>query len=255
MKQVILFSSLLFICGALADITPTSVGYIDNALGTLQNKIAAVDTNTVLTATSTAGEIGQKSIYDSTKMYAEQMDALVTATDANAAVQNAIDTEFICAEWLGDEQTNENCLLYKIAVAMPQNLLNPATIHQGTIYSANPLGHQIGARNRCYFDYIPVHAGDIVNFTSKTGTPPVHGGIWLYAEPSESTFVRYINGQAITIGDHTGYSFSIPSDGYIRGIWLQDENFTPNDVTEPMLEISTTPHEYVPYNIYLPQDD
>ena len=60
MKKVILVLSLLFIGGAVADSTSTSVGYVDNAIGALQNKISAVNNNTVLTHTTTAGEIGQK---------------------------------------------------------------------------------------------------------------------------------------------------------------------------------------------------
>ena len=118
MKHFILFLSLLFIGGASADSIPTSVGYVDTAISALQNKISAVDNNTVLTTTNTAGEIGQKSIYDANGNYATQQNALVTAAVANAAVQNAIDGEFVCIEWLdGAEQINENCLIYEIRAA------------------------------------------------------------------------------------------------------------------------------------------
>jgi hypothetical protein len=40
---------------------------------------------------------------------------LVTAADANAAVQNAIDTEFVCTEWAPNaEPTDENCYIWEI---------------------------------------------------------------------------------------------------------------------------------------------
>ena len=125
MKKIALVVSALFIGGgALADSAPTSVGYVDSQISALQNKISAVDTNTVLTRTNTAGEIGQKSIYDATGNYATQTDALVTAEVANAAVQNAIDSEFVCTEWLdGAPHTNENCFIYTVRNTTPNRIV------------------------------------------------------------------------------------------------------------------------------------
>ena len=87
----------------------TSESYVDSAVNTLQNEIPAENTNTVLTNTGTAGEIGTKKIYDETQSFGTQTDALVTTETFNAAVQNAIDNEFVCIESIP-----EGCLLYKI---------------------------------------------------------------------------------------------------------------------------------------------
>ena len=67
----------------------TSESYVDSAVAPLQDEIPAVNTNTVLINTGTAGEIGQKQIYDSNADYASQQNALVTVETFNAAVQNA----------------------------------------------------------------------------------------------------------------------------------------------------------------------
>ena len=63
----------LVVCnGAFAagEKTTTSKGYVDAQMATKQAEIPAVNTNTVLSTTNTAGEIGEKSIYDTTQSYA-----------------------------------------------------------------------------------------------------------------------------------------------------------------------------------------
>ena len=106
MKQLLYLFLSFFIFPAYA---VTSESYVDSAVAPLQNKIPAVNTNTVLTNTGAAGEIGTKKIYDDTKSFTTQTDALITAETFNAAVQNAIDTEFVCIESIP-----EGCLLYQI---------------------------------------------------------------------------------------------------------------------------------------------
>ena len=253
MKQLSMILIGVFITfSAFADKTPTSKSYVDAQVGTLQDTVPAVDTNTVLTTTDTNGEIGEKAIYDSTQNYAAQQDALVTAEDANAAIQNGIDAELVCSEWNPNDPTD--CWVYDVVAAKPQNLLDPAHIHQGTISSGTNIGYtNPRSPSRCYFDYIPVHAGDIVNLTSKAGTPPVYDRLWLYTAESESTYQQLLRGTSISVVDNVGYKWTIPSDGYVRGIWLQEGiNFTPEEVVQPMLEISSTPHEYVPYKVSMP---
>ena len=100
----------------------TSESYVDSAVNTLQNEIPAINANTVLTNTGTAGEIGTKKIYDSTQDFSTQTDALITAETFNAAVQNAIDNEYVCVEWLG-EHIPGNCLLYQIRAVTPKQIL------------------------------------------------------------------------------------------------------------------------------------
>ena len=87
----------------------TSESYVDSAVAPLQKKISAVNDNTVLTYSGFAGSVGAKPIYDENSDFASQTDSLVTAETFNAAVQNAIDTEFVCIESIP-----EGCLLYKI---------------------------------------------------------------------------------------------------------------------------------------------
>ena len=108
MKKLLCLFLSFFVFPAIA---VTSESYVDSAVAPLQDEIPAVDANTVLTNTGVAGEIGTKKIYDETQDFATQTDALVTAETFNAAVQNAIDTEFVCIESIP-----EGCLLYKIMV-------------------------------------------------------------------------------------------------------------------------------------------
>ena len=111
MKHIFILFLLFFIFPAFA---VTSESYVNSAVTPLQNEISAVNTNTVLTNTGTTGEIGTKKIYDETKSFAPQTDALVTAETFNAAVQNAIDNEFVCIEWDNNVHDNAHCLLYQI---------------------------------------------------------------------------------------------------------------------------------------------
>ena len=250
MKKILTIIFALFAFAVQADNVITSKEYVDTQASNLQEQISANDANTVLTYTDTAGTVGEKKIYDSSAAYSGQNDALVTAGAFNTAIQNALETEFVCIDWLGDVHDNAHCLLYEIRGAR-KNILDPAIIRQGTLSSTE--GYFQYKPNRCYFCYIPVKAGDIMNFTVRTGTPPVYGRMVLYSEPDFNHYTRYLSGDPITIGDHTGYQFRVSNDGYICGLFVQDENFTPDDIVEPMLEISTTPSSYEPYTVYLPQ--
>ena len=109
---VFLFSVLLsYGAFAAGENVPTSKSYVDAEIATKQDKIAANNgAAQVLTNTGTAGEIGTKNIYDASSSYAGQSDALIDAQTMNAAVQNAIDSEFECVE----EDGNGNCLLTRI---------------------------------------------------------------------------------------------------------------------------------------------
>jgi hypothetical protein len=126
LKRVVLFLSLLCVGTAFAagDKISTSKSYVDTQIATKQEKIPAVNTNTVLTHTNTDGEIGEKAIYDATANYATQTDALVTAADANAAIQNAIDTEFVCTEWAPNAaHTDDNCYIWNVQNSFVQQIL------------------------------------------------------------------------------------------------------------------------------------
>ena len=124
MKTIISLIFTLFACVAGADSTITSKQYVDTVLDTLQPQVPAKNTDTVLTHTGTAGEIGEKKIYNAGNSYGEQTDALVTAETFNTALQNALASEFVCTEWQGDVHDNAHCLLYQVRGA-PQNQILP----------------------------------------------------------------------------------------------------------------------------------
>ena len=85
----------------------TSKEYVDTELATKQPTIPAQGNNVVMTFDSNATDgIGTKQIYNETASYAEQQDALVTAGTANAAVQMAINGEFICTRYDPDNPTD-----------------------------------------------------------------------------------------------------------------------------------------------------
>jgi len=111
---------------AAGENVPTSKGYVDAAVATKQDIIPANDGATqVLTNTGTAGEYGTKGIYDANGAYATQTQNLVDAATMNAGVQNAIDSEFQCIEWLDPNDHSSDCLLLQIG---NQNLFRPEMI-------------------------------------------------------------------------------------------------------------------------------
>ena len=114
MKKFLLSFLFLVVGIAYADNTITSKEYVDGQVATLQTQIPAKNTNTVVMNTGTAGTIGEKAIYDTTAAYGAQTDALVTAGAFNSAVQNALESEFVCVEWQGDVHDNAHCLLYEV---------------------------------------------------------------------------------------------------------------------------------------------
>jgi len=119
-KFLFILFGLFVVAGAFAagENIPTSKSYVDSKLGEKQNIIPANDGATqVLTNTGTAGEYGTKGIYDATGAYAAQTQNLVDAATMNAGVQNAIDSEFQCIEWLDPNDHSSDCLLMDLSVA------------------------------------------------------------------------------------------------------------------------------------------
>ena len=103
---------VLFVGGAFAagENVLTSKSYVDSKLGEKQDIIPANDGAVrVLTNTGTAGEYGTRGIYDANGDYATQQNNLVDAATMNAAVQNAIDSEFECVD--------NNCELVNVSGA------------------------------------------------------------------------------------------------------------------------------------------
>ena len=123
MKKIFIIICALFVGMAYADNTITSKEYVDGQVSNLQTQIPAKNTNTVVMNTGTAGEIGEKAIYDTTAAYGAQSDALVTAGAFNSAMQNALESEFVCVEWQGSVHDNAHCLLYEVRGATQMQAL------------------------------------------------------------------------------------------------------------------------------------
>ena len=125
-KFLFVLFGVFAVAGAFAagDNIPTSKSYVDAAVATKQDKISANDGVTqVLTNTGTAGEYGTKGIYDANGEYATQAQSLVDAATMNAGVQNAIDSEFQCIEWLDPNDHTSDCLLMDVFGTPPQQIL------------------------------------------------------------------------------------------------------------------------------------
>ena len=127
-KFLFILFGVFVVAGAFAagENVPTSKGYVDAAVATKQDIIPANDGVTrVLTNTGTAGEYDTRGIYDANGAYAAQTQNLVDAATMNAGVQNAIDSEFQCIEWLDPNDHSSDCLLLQIG---NQNLFRPEMI-------------------------------------------------------------------------------------------------------------------------------
>ena len=127
-KFLFVLIGVFVVIGAFAagENVPTSKSYVDSKMGDKQDIIPANDgAARVLTNTGTAGEYGTKGIYDATGEYATQTQNLVDAATMNAGVQNAIDSEFQCIEWLDPNDHSSECLLLQIG---NQNLFRPEMI-------------------------------------------------------------------------------------------------------------------------------
>ncbi|MBO4683032.1 MAG: hypothetical protein J5611_00425 [Alphaproteobacteria bacterium] len=140
MKKLLFVILALFVFSVRADNTITSKEYVDGQVSNLQTQIPAKNTNTVVMNTGTAGTVGEKAIYDTTAAYGAQSDALVTAGAFNSAVQNALESEFVCIEWQGNVHDNAHCLLYEVRAATANqspNLFCTPTYLESTQFDSN----------------------------------------------------------------------------------------------------------------------
>ncbi|MBO7509281.1 MAG: hypothetical protein J6T57_03340 [Alphaproteobacteria bacterium] len=115
MKKVIFAICMLCTGAAFAanEESITSREYVDAGLGTKQDTLTTTGTGAMTFDSSETDGIGQKAIYNPNGDYATQQDALVSASTANAAVQNAIAAEFVCIAWKNNDP-NDECLLVQI---------------------------------------------------------------------------------------------------------------------------------------------
>ncbi|MBO7509408.1 MAG: hypothetical protein J6T57_04000 [Alphaproteobacteria bacterium] len=121
MKKIIF--AICMICSGAAfaanEESVTSREYVDAGLSAKQDTLTTTGTGAMIFDSSETDGLGQKPVYNPDGDYASQQDALVTASTANAAVQNAIAAEFVCISWKNDDP-NDECLLVQI-----RNRVNP----------------------------------------------------------------------------------------------------------------------------------
>ena len=258
MKKLLFVVLALFAFTAGADNTITSKEYVDGQVSTLQTQIPAKNTNTVVMNTGTAGEIGEKAIYDTTTAYGAQSDALVTAAAFNSAVQNALESEFVCVEWLGDVHDNAHCLLYQIQNAYhpSKNLANFDDVYYNPNYwsvdDTTKTIHGYGSdANFSFFlrnakqNEIYTISADFLNIINISNF-----ALRDYDDP-HFEFARSI---FFSNADPHSWSFTIPADGNYRVNIRCAANNSGVTVTNIQIEKGTVATPYVPYgNVYIPQ--
>ena len=175
MKKIVFIIFALVVGIAYADNTITSKEYVDGQVSTLQTQIPAKNTNTVVMNTGNAGTIGEKKIYDTTAAFGTQTDALVTAGAFNSAVQNALESEFVCIDWLGDVHDNAHCLLYEVRGATQLQTLPSGYTQLEYLESTGTQFLNLGQ---------PIGSGEniTVKFEYTVGTP----GVWFGARDGDS---------------------------------------------------------------------
>ena len=154
--------------------------------------------NQVLTNTGTAGEYGTKGIYDATGEYAAQTQNLVDAATMNAGVQNAIDSEFQCIEWLDPNDHSSDCLLMDVF---------GTTVNGGTTL---PNGYTV------------------LEYLASTGTQYIDTGVLLNGNSKiETKFSCSASGNYAVFGASNGNSYN---SGEIAVFWKNNtlEIISPN---------------------------
>ncbi len=130
--------------------TLPTVGGVNTKVANKQDELNFA-ANTVLMNTGVAGAPAAKGIYDDSGSYADQQSSLIEAATFNAALQNAINSEFTCAQRKDPHDPTSKCLLFNIfaPVAPSKNLFNPAWlldiptwtesngVYSGSIWQAN----------------------------------------------------------------------------------------------------------------------
>ncbi len=220
MKKIIIAIMLVF-CATTVRAENTNIStsqyYVDTNAATRQDAAPANNANSVMTYDSVSPDgIGAKAIYDATASYADQTGALITADTANAAIQNGINSEFVCAN-------PPKCNLWNLA----------------GLYGRLPAGYTeleyIESTGTQYIDTGIVASSTDYEFTVKFMQPIIENAsvlgnqfedflIWLrggiiYVFPQSPNSFKYALGRYVT-GDfytinlkYNGTSFTLNLDG------------------------------------------
>ena len=184
-KFTLLLTTILSFDVAFGDATITSKQYVDTQIAMKQNTIPAANTNTVLTYTGTAGEIGQKAIYNENENYAEQQSALVTAGTADAAIQMAIDGEFVCANppkctlWTFETESSQNILPSGYTAVEYLQGNHSGSIDTGVVFNSGTLKFSVEIKTGSLTSLPSSGESDVIgNFTGNNVGPGFVGGLY-----------------------------------------------------------------------------
>jgi len=264
-----LFTPFVGVAFAAGENVPTSKSYVDAAVAQKQDTIPANDgAAQVLTNTGTAGEYGTKGIYDANGEYATQTQNLVDAATMNAGVQNAIDSEFQCIEWLDPNDHGSDCLLFNIfdeTERRSPNVFDSSQILKASgwtenngVYSGqiNSL-YRLGRMNACSPEPCKENTQYTLSYTisvDENATPvgPVSPRLYIiytdgtYSQPSHDLMPQ-------NPGD-TSHVFLMSSAGKtIESINSSHHHNAHIHISNIQLQEGTVATPYVPYgNLYIP---
>ena len=251
---------------ATGDATPTSKGYVDAQMASLQDNLPGAAANTVVTTTATAGETGTKAIYNASGNYMEQQNALVTAEDANTAIQMAIQGELVCREY---DPTGQYCYVYDVrpatAKSASKNLLDPSfmdnstygpiTVNGRSFRAARVLPTEPGktytlSANLTYTNYYYYYLGIIspegdLNYRSSGHPCP-----WMWNNNSTGGAGSKRGTCTFTTDNNSEYKYVVYFPGQTNDIQVSKKSLT---LSEYQMEEGSTATSYVPYqNLYMP---
>ncbi|MBO7509472.1 MAG: hypothetical protein J6T57_04330 [Alphaproteobacteria bacterium] len=270
-KFIIAFVLLACACAAYSEneSAVTSKEYVDAGVSGKQDTLTITGTNTVMTYDSSQSTgLGQKAIYTPGSDYATQQTALVTASTANAAIQNAINGEFVCYEYNPNDPTD--CWLVTIKNTTPhsasKNLFNLTTANvlyrtpSDTTYQKHQNGYTVIAPLDDGANFIVIEFDTITDYLGKTLTISAQTSCtgttsWVY----NLTLCDDNGGNRIS---GTGRTITIPSQPdsvhtkiAFRLYAFHGETGDSCTYTNIQIEEGATATEYEPFeNMYLPQN-
>ena len=238
----------------------TSKLYVDTTVATRQDAVPANNANTVMTYTDTAGTVGTKGIYDATGSYAEQQNALVPADVANAAIMNAINMEFECAEWNPNDDTD--CWKWRILnpVNPSRNLFDINRVpnvnwgtkivnnYDGTITVTGMLTNTAVITRLTLSELVPdLVVGNTYTLSLQSEYHDREEITLIYGTDSNRIVYRWLNGNSRTITQT-----DLDSIVYFQA----PTSMVPINIWDIQIEEGTVATPYQPYgeNTYLPQN-
>ncbi len=266
-KFLFILFGLFVVAGAFAagENIPTSKSYVDSKLGEKQDIIPKNDGATqVLTNTGTAGEYGTKGIYDANGEYATQQNNLVDAATMNAGVQNAINSEFQCIEWLYPNDHSSDCLLMDVLGQPGRHTINlldesfmdwdtygPNTVYGYTLNNSRILPTENGKTYTLSAKLIST--GSYYYYISEVfpdgthGLPP--GGAYLWNCRGELTNCSLTQNKKFTFTTRDNAVYLVYMAGGGSAAEAYKRQLT---ISEYQMEEGATATPYQPHNLYLP---